>query len=495
MHDFIKNYAFVLSMDGDSDHSGIEYEPDYDYYDNIRGPTPSGLERGPGGSEGPGGPEGKSVLGFGLGDDDHRFNEDRHRGEIPQLYKDNSTSNYKNEAYIKFERDQKVDIANLLDNGFEKNEEDYDNYYKKPEYSKNKNSYAFMLYKENFKAKTGLEYQDYVRVSKYQAVSEELMKRKFNKIMYNCSEFLTVPKNLGLDKIKSTQSPVEISTENKQFETMIENPHEEGETSAFWDSFIRTFFPRKYGFNMSPEIKSGTGRVDSLIKHTGTGKDWVYHTHVEYKCLRGKSFFDLITQNADYVDNNKKTQGTFGICIKGQYVTFFIWEECYHSDNHFHIKGDKFNGLLGLYFTGEKNRAVKILPQFNTYYPQLLWYDISKDVTTSICVKALLAFASCYSVSPLSKTILDGNSLFFKEGEINKYKSVHVLGLVQDPAPTFAKPSIFDLLPRTIDWGDGKGPKELSSDYLKKWVNQRDTHKSQYVITKDNKFYKRPPQN
>jgi hypothetical protein len=60
------------------------------------------------------------------------------------------------------------------------------------------------------------------------------------------------------------------------------------------------------------------------------------------------------------------------ICVKGNTIAFFLYDQDFHVKNNYHLKGTIFDGLLGLYVD---NYNVKILPQVNTFFPQVMAYE------------------------------------------------------------------------------------------------------------------------
>lgn len=102
--------------------------------------------------------------------------------------------------------------------------------------------------------------------------------------------------------------------------------------------------------------------------------------HIEYKSLDGDSFSSLLAQSKKYLykHNLLKVDGMFGICAKGNLVSFFIVNDHGHSDKGYLLKGAMYNGMFGLY-VDLKEGIIKRFPQENTYNPQYHIYDMGKD--------------------------------------------------------------------------------------------------------------------
>jgi len=184
----------------------------------------------------------------------------------------------------------------------------------------------------------------------------------------------------------------------KQLEEVNKPNATEDETSALWNQVICEYYPRKWGFIVGPENNSGKGRTDVLVKWHDPDNGWNPLLHLEYKSLRGDHWFKLISQSKDYIDKNKYMVGGYSACIKGPYVAFFAYEEDFHSKSGFGLKGDKFNGMLGLYVDKE---GVKVLPQNNSYYPQLHIYDASrKDGSDLLSITTIFKLMSLHKSSP-----------------------------------------------------------------------------------------------
>ena len=60
---------------------------------------------------------------------------------------------------------------------------------------------------------------------------------------------------------------------------------------------------------------------------------------------------------------------------RGTEIAFFLNQPGFHTSHNFWAKPKMFNNLLGLVYL---NGKVEVLPQGNTYYPQMYIYDFNK---------------------------------------------------------------------------------------------------------------------
>lgn len=75
-----------------------------------------------------------------------------------------------------------------------------------------------------------------------------------------------------------------------------------------------------------------------------------------------------------YAKNNAHMEVVNIMVLKGTRVAFFIYDRDYTSDHGLDLKNDSYQDLIGLHVTRE---GLSLIPQSNTYHPQLKIYDFS----------------------------------------------------------------------------------------------------------------------
>lgn len=218
-------------------------------------------------------------------------------------------------------------------------------------------------------------------------------------------------------------------TLNKQIKTINQTSNDESETVGLWNMVMGKIFLSKDGYIYGPENKSGKGRVDGLIKWSDPSHDvidWYALAHVEYKSPQGDPLWFLIGQAQNYAEHSKYTEGSFAICVKGTLIGFFVYSPDFHSSIlNFNNKGTSFDGMLGLYVN---NKGVRILPQYDTYYPQTLFYDINGNKDNKISIVAILGYMSTLSTSNTVDYV--DNKIKFKTGSSNLSHKSYLLGKI-----------------------------------------------------------------
>nr|YP_008965426.1 hypothetical protein [Rhynchosporium secalis]AHC02454.1 hypothetical protein [Rhynchosporium secalis] len=79
--------------------------------------------------------------------------------------------------------------------------------------------------------------------------------------------------------------------------------------------------------------------------------------------------------------------------------------------------------MLGLYLN---NKGVRILPQYDTYYPQTLFYDVNGNKENKISIIAILGYMSTLSTSNTVDFV--DNKIKFKPGGSNPAHRKFLLG-------------------------------------------------------------------
>lgn len=91
---------------------------------------------------------------------------------------------------------------------------------------------------------------------------------------------------------------------------------------------------------------------------------------IESKTLDAKNhpFTHLYAQATEYANTNKSFEHVFIIVNKGDYISFALYVQDFHSLNKFKRKGILFDGYIGLQV--DKDLNVKPVPQLNVFEPQ-----------------------------------------------------------------------------------------------------------------------------
>jgi mRNA-degrading endonuclease HigB of HigAB toxin-antitoxin module len=212
---------------------------------------------------------------------------------------------------------------------------------------------------------TGIKKLEYVRVDEFNCVSLTYARNR-------CTAFITkligskIPKGL-LPTIQLDDSYTKYSVLRKQFELVEKYPNKEFEVKALMNGILNHYFRKEHGYLVASENKSGVGQIDFIVK-VESGNELITGLCVELKAKKGDSWTKLLKQISNYADNDKFIENPFIMCVKGNEVSYFIFEQDFHTKMKFHLKGIAFDGLLGTYADSE---GIKIVPQENVFFPQL----------------------------------------------------------------------------------------------------------------------------
>ena len=87
---------------------------------------------------------------------------------------------------------------------------------------------------------------------------------------------------------------------------------------------------------------------------------------------KNTSLINLLGQLKKYHVYSKSNTNAFFIAIRGFDVAFFMYIFDWHHSGKFFNKGSNWNGFFCLYLN---DQGVQILPQYNTYEPQIITYN------------------------------------------------------------------------------------------------------------------------
>lgn len=88
---------------------------------------------------------------------------------------------------------------------------------------------------------------------------------------------------------------------------------------------------------------------------------------------KNSSLIKILGQLKRYHVQSTKNINAFSIAIRGFHMAFFTYIHDWHHTVNFFNKGTHSNGFLCLYLTDE---GIQILPQYDTYEPQNIAYNM-----------------------------------------------------------------------------------------------------------------------
>lgn len=83
--------------------------------------------------------------------------------------------------------------------------------------------------------------------------------------------------------------------------------------------------------------------------------------------------------------------------------------------------------MLGVYVNG---KCIRVLPQYNTYYTQALFYDLAGNNQNRISITTILRYISTRTISNTADSIL-GKLVQYK-AFVNPYHKSYLLGRISD---------------------------------------------------------------
>lgn len=204
-----------------------------------------------------------------------------------------------------------------------------------------------------------------------------------------------------------------------------------------FNSVFSLYFPFKDGSLIGPEYRDMGGVADAIFRKNGSPC-----VHVEYKSLKGDNILKAITQGMKYlyVNGINPEQPMFSIYAKGNFLSFFLYNEHGHHNDGYGLKGHPYDGMFGLYVDLDKNK-ISILPQENTFFPQHLWYDFSKT-DEYLRAECIMKFMSLYENPPIVIFDEDKNMYDFDVKETEPQKT---------PVQVFYKKSTDEFMVTEVD--------------------------------------------
>lgn len=194
----------------------------------------------------------------------------------------------------------------------------------------------------------------------------------------NCTKTLNLQKNLYLVK-NFPMTPVHgiIDTPAMRYELklMNQNTIDESLTYGYMNTLLTDFFKASDGYIVCPQSRKAAGQADFIIK-----KDGCVVCVVESKALDAKAypFTSLYAQPTEYANTNDSITNVFLIVNKGDYLSFGVYLEDFHTMKKFKRKSILFDGYIGLQV--HKDLSVKPVPQLNVFEPQHKLYKASHSL-------------------------------------------------------------------------------------------------------------------
>jgi hypothetical protein len=176
-------------------------------------------------------------------------------------------------------------------------------------------------------------------------------------------------------------------TQGKGYSVDMQN----GETDGIPDGSVTIYDPNSW-----KGVKDGLG-LNGDFK-----KIWDKNFFHNLFCfIEAKSEHDITTKNTSYINTLKQLKGyhvnsecninAFSLLFRGFEVSFFMYIHDWHGSNGFFNKASDCNGFICLYVNPV---GVQILPQHNTYEPQIIAYNITGDKHDRHAIHTILKWMS-----------------------------------------------------------------------------------------------------
>ena len=141
---------------------------------------------------------------------------------------------------------------------------------------------------------------------------------------------------------------------------------------------------------------------------------------------KNTSWIELLKQLKGYHVYSERNVNAFSIAIRGFEISFFMYILHWHHNMKFFNKGSDWNGFLGLYVVDE---GVQILPQFDTYLPQIITYNKVNNKMDKYTIHIILTWMSSLHGVPKTQTTLMLSEL---ESSKNPWKHDNKIGYLKD---------------------------------------------------------------
>lgn len=141
---------------------------------------------------------------------------------------------------------------------------------------------------------------------------------------------------------------------------------------------------------------------------------------------KNTSWIDILGQLKGYLVNSKNNVNAFSIAIRGFELSFFMYIHDWHHSSKFFNKGLNWNGFLCLYLN---DKGVQILPQHDTYEPQIITYNITEGKLDKHTIHTILTWMSLLHGVPKTQGSLRLSEL---ESSKNPWEHENKIGYLKD---------------------------------------------------------------
>lgn len=176
------------------------------------------------------------------------------------------------------------------------------------------------------------------------------------------------------------------------------NSNHEGYAKSLFNHLSGFYHKLEHKFSVNPETRTLTGPVDTTVKYVELSNVRNLITIGEVKSSGGDSWYQLMTQARRYCYSIYLDKSVFVNLLRGTKISFFIYQPRFHESLYFWIKPDCFKNFLGLVLNKD---TIEVLPQKNSYYPQMYLYDLADFSDENIKgIHHIFEFQAQYTTPP-----------------------------------------------------------------------------------------------
>ena len=243
--------------------------------------------------------------------------------------------------------------------------------------------YAFVL-----DGKTYVRWND----GKYYEIS-------YLKTRFTCSidKFKSVPVRLNIDyDLQVPNHYLHNPSIIPKLENLTLDKYYESKVDAMVATMMPHFFGTNKGFGFCPQARDSDvdvercGKIDFLIDYNNKPIVIIENkTHVK----SSDSWLALMQQAQRYCTHNDHHEVVFVIVFKCSFMSAFFYDQDFHTSRGFNLKHENYQDLIGLHVT---NQGVRLLPQSNTFYPQMRIYKMGLNASKDdqFAVSSILNYIS-----------------------------------------------------------------------------------------------------
>lgn len=154
-------------------------------------------------------------------------------------------------------------------------------------------------------------------------------------------------------------------------------PNSESEVDGLVCTLCAHLFKYDNNYTLNPQsndsnlINTRSGKIDFKVNHRGNPI-----LIIEDKHGQGDSWLDAVEQAHRYCVNNDVSENIFVLIFRGTYMSAFLHQMDWHTDNKFHLKYPDYQDLLGLEVN---NSGVGLIPPVQYIFPSVkdIWFKTS----------------------------------------------------------------------------------------------------------------------